>query len=130
MNEWRLAGHIDLAPQPSNMDVDEVCARIEMIMPDLLEEHGSSDNLVMVPHEMLEQAQLPRLQFEVSRSAARFARQKIHFQIAYSQEGHSRVGRATQERINTRVELGESKRLGQIVVAASAQAAHTVFHLT
>src|SRR5882757_6593149 len=73
VNERRFAGHIDLAPEPSNMDVDEVCARIEMIVPDLLEEHGSSDNLVMVPDQMFEQAQLPRLQFEFSRSAARFA---------------------------------------------------------
>src|SRR6266404_6367503 len=64
VNERRLARLIDLTAEPSNVDVDEVCARIEMIAPDLLEEHGSSDNLVMVPDQMFEQAQLPRLQFE------------------------------------------------------------------
>ena len=56
MNERRFAGHIDLAPQPSNMDVDEICARVEMVMPDLLEEHGSSDDLAMVPDQLFEQA--------------------------------------------------------------------------
>src|ERR1700736_6618786 len=73
MNERRLAGQIDLAAEPSDMDVDEVGTRIEVIVPNLLEEHGPGDDLAMVPDQMLEEAQLPRLQLEISRSAARFA---------------------------------------------------------
>src|ERR1700722_18769217 len=64
VNQRRLAGEIDLAAEPSDMDVDEVGARVEVIMPDLLEEHGSGDNLAMVPDQMFEQAELPRLQVE------------------------------------------------------------------
>src|ERR1700730_11105616 len=58
VNERRLAGQIDLAAELSDVDVDEVGARIEVIMPNLLEEHGSGDDLTMVPDQMLEQAQL------------------------------------------------------------------------
>src|SRR5260370_3997291 len=83
VNERRLAGQIDLAAEPSDMDVDEVGTRIEMIVPNLLEEHRARDDLVIVPDQMFEQAQPPRPQLEVSRSAARFPRQEVPFRLRY-----------------------------------------------
>jgi hypothetical protein len=128
VNERRLARQIDFASEPSDVNVYEVGARIEMIVPDLLEQHGPSDNLAMVPDQVLEQPQLSRLQVEPARSATRFPRQKIDFQIAHSQKRGPWLGRAAQQRIHTCAELSEGKGLGQIVVAAGAQAAHPLFH--
>src|ERR1700730_19077271 len=56
VDERRLTGQIDLAAEPADMDVDEVSTRIEVIVPDLLEEHGSRDDLAVVPDQIFEQA--------------------------------------------------------------------------
>src|SRR5260370_7820036 len=53
---------IDLRAQPRDVHVDDVGLRVEMIIPHVLEQHGASDDLTRVLHEILEQTELPRLQ--------------------------------------------------------------------
>jgi hypothetical protein len=52
---------IDLRTQPRNMHLDHVGLRIEMIIPNMLKQHGPCHRLARVLHEIFEQAELSRL---------------------------------------------------------------------
>src|SRR5579872_1275495 len=60
----RVKSLVDLCPQARNMDVDDVGLRIEMILPNALEEHRSCHNLPRVPQEIFVQAEFAGLQFD------------------------------------------------------------------
>ena len=67
---------IDLLPQPAHMHVDDVGLRVEVIVPDILEQHRAGHHLTGVAHEEFEQAELARQEFDLlARRAARCARE-------------------------------------------------------
>src|SRR5579872_7406875 len=43
---------VDLRAQPRDVDVDDVGLRIEVIIPDVLQQHGAGDHLAGVLHEI------------------------------------------------------------------------------
>src|SRR3569833_1422930 len=53
---------IDLLPQLADVDVDHVRLRVEMIVPDILEQHRAGNDLAGVSHEVLQELDLPGLQ--------------------------------------------------------------------
>src|SRR5215472_6533452 len=55
VNEGQLFRQIDLSPEPADVNIDQVGARIEVIVPDLLEEHCARHHLPVVTHQLLEQ---------------------------------------------------------------------------
>src|SRR4051794_14997577 len=46
---------LQLAPQAADMHVDDIGARVEMIIPDLLEQHGPGNDPALVAREIFEQ---------------------------------------------------------------------------
>src|ERR1700688_1730256 len=58
----RLEIPVDLGAQARDMHVDHVGLRIEMIVPDMFEQHRAGDNLAGVLHQIFEQAEFARLQ--------------------------------------------------------------------
>src|SRR3954447_19372121 len=93
MDQRRLEASIDLAAQTADMGFDDVRARIEMNVPDVLEEHRACDHLTSVAHQILEQAEFSRLQLDQFPISPYRARQEIKFQIKHAQFGLCR-GRA------------------------------------
>jgi hypothetical protein len=53
-----------LAAQAADLHVDDVGLRIEVAVPDGLEQHGARDHLPLVAHQVGEQAQFARLQHD------------------------------------------------------------------
>ena len=51
-----------LPPQAADVHVDDVGLGVEVVAPHLLEQHGPGDHLPGVPHEVLQQLELPRLE--------------------------------------------------------------------
>jgi hypothetical protein len=104
------------------VDIDDIGLGIEMVVPHLLQQHGPGHDLTAVTHEVLEQAELPGLQLDLSPGAPDPARQQVHLQIRDLQ---SRLGRLSVTSSNqgpeARFELGEGERLDQIIVPASLQ---------
>jgi hypothetical protein len=45
---------VDFPPQPANLDIDHIGLRIKVIVLDCLEQHGASNNLALVPHQVFE----------------------------------------------------------------------------
>ena len=52
------------------MHVDDVGLRIEMMVPDLLEQHGARHDMSGVPHEVFEQPKLARQDLDLPARAA------------------------------------------------------------
>ena len=85
VEERPLEPFLELAAQPADMDVDDVGARIEMIVPDLLEKHGAGDDAALVAGEIFEQQIFARLEVELLAGALHRSRQRIDLEIADGQ---------------------------------------------
>src|SRR5689334_3221074 len=55
VEQWLLEPLVELAAQPADVNVDDVGAGIEVVVPNLLEQHRASDNASFVPGEIFEQ---------------------------------------------------------------------------
>jgi len=63
-NEGRVAGHIDLMPQFADVDVDQVRLRHIAIMPNVLQEHCTGNDLAGTAHEIFQKLELGWQQIE------------------------------------------------------------------
>ena len=112
------------------MHVDDVGLRVEMIVPDIFEQHGAGHHLPGMAHQIFEQAEFARLQRDVASGAAHRMRQPVEFQIAGAVDrlGLARTGAAAQH-LDAGEQFREGVGLGQVVVAAGAQAGDAVVDL-
>src|SRR5579864_6562701 len=51
---------VELLSQTAYMNIDDVGLRIEVVIPDLLQEHGAGDDVPGMPHQILEEPELAR----------------------------------------------------------------------
>src|ERR1700727_2528639 len=58
----RVEVAIDLGAQARHVHVDHIGLRIEVIVPDMFEQHGARDHLAGVLHEIFQQTEFARLQ--------------------------------------------------------------------
>ena len=76
-----LEALVDLGAQARDVDVDDVGLRVEMIIPDVLEQHGARHHLAGVLHQIFEQAELARLQRQLVLAAGDAMRQAVELEI-------------------------------------------------
>src|ERR1700736_5077684 len=55
---------IELAAQAADMGLDDRGVRVEMKLPDMLQQHRPRDDLPRVAHQIFEQAELARLELD------------------------------------------------------------------
>src|SRR5690349_9348129 len=121
---------IDLAAQPPDIDVDDVGRRVEMQVPDVLQQHGAGDHAALVADEIFQQLELLGQELHVLAVTAGGARDQVDGEIADPQNGFLGDGvAAPAERLEPGEQLHERKRLDQIIVATGAQAPHPVVDL-
>ncbi len=119
----RSALRLDLLPQLADVHVDHVRLRVEVIVPDVLEQHGARDDLAGMAHEVLEELELARLQLDGARAARDLAGEQVDAQIAHFERGlRGILPAAPAEHVDAREQLAEREGLGEIVVATGAQA--------
>src|SRR4051812_3265873 len=61
---------VDLGAQPGDMHVDHVGLRVEVIVPDVLQQHGAGHDLTGMFHQIFEQPELTRLKYDLLLAAA------------------------------------------------------------
>ncbi len=112
------------------MDVDDVGLWVEVIIPNVFEQHRAGDDLLGVAHQIFEQLEFPRLQCNLPLTAGYPARHRIHVQVT-DREGDLAVHalRTAIQRVQAGEQFAECKGLGQIIIAAAAQAANAVIDL-
>src|SRR5271156_6077561 len=115
---------VDLGPQPRYVHVDDVGLRIEVIVPDVFEQHRARDDLAGVLHQILEQPEFARLQRDLFAGPRDLVRQTVEREFADAVDRVLRraLRAATRQRLDAGEQLGEGVGFGEIVVAARAQA--------
>src|SRR5690606_31518654 len=68
---------VDLGPEARNMDVDHIRLRIEMIFPDILEQHGPGDHLPRMFHQIFEEPEFARLKVDFLALARNFPGEEV-----------------------------------------------------
>src|SRR3954464_11139682 len=78
---------VQLVPKAMNQDIHDVGLRVEAIIEDVLEDRGFGDRAIRVTHEVFEQSEFSRLQFDRFAAAADFARNEVHPEVADREAG-------------------------------------------
>ncbi len=109
------------------MDVDQIGAGIEFIVPDGLINHRSRQELAGIAEEIFQQAEFALGDIEDAIVACDAPVQQIHADGADAEDRLQRLAaRPADQRFDARHQLDQGERLDQIIVAAGAQAADAV----
>src|SRR3974390_208587 len=122
---------VDLAAHPPDIDVDDIRRRIEVEVPDVLEQHGARDHASFVAHQIFQKLELLRQEIDLLAVPAHRPRYQVDGEVADTQDGL--LGNslaAPAECLQARQQFDERERLDQIVVAAGAQAPHALGDLS
>ena len=98
----------------------------------MIENHGACNNAACVAAEILKKGELLLGKLQLVPSAAGLAPNEIEFKIGDAQARCFRlIGRASpQEGAQPREDLGDSKRLGEVVVTTAFETQHTLIDRT
>src|SRR5512137_2816463 len=77
VDQLLLVVPVDLVPQAANQDVHDVGLRVEMVVPDVLQDHGLRNHSAGVAHEIFEQAEFARLELDGLPGSNGFARDEV-----------------------------------------------------
>ena len=72
---------VDLLAQPADVNVDHVGLRVEVIVPDVLEQHRSGDDVTGIAHQVFEKPELARQYVDRLVAALHRSRQQIELEI-------------------------------------------------
>src|SRR3569832_290376 len=112
---------VDLFPQVADVDVDNIGLERKVILPDLLQQHGSRDDPPWMTKEIFEQTKFARQQLYLVAVAMYRLLDQIHLEVADAQFRGAHVVEAAQHRFDTGRKHDQSKQQKQIVVAAGLQ---------
>src|SRR5687767_4278237 len=76
---------VDLPAQPLDVDLDEVRYGIKAVVPHVLRDVGSADDLRVTPHQILEERVLFRGQLDEPSAARDASRARVHDEIVEGQ---------------------------------------------
>src|SRR5882757_4994424 len=127
MQQRPLKTLVDLGAQPRNVHVDHVGLRIEMIVPDVLQQHGARHHLAGMLHQIFEQAEFARLERQLVLAACDAMGEPVELEIADTVERVlGRTAAAARQHLDAGQQLGEGIGFWQIVVAAGTKALDAV----
>src|SRR5215469_7032475 len=127
MNQWVGLAAVDLTAHPPDINVDDVGRRVEVEIPDMLQQHRSGNRLSDITNQILEKLKFPWQQLDLAAAPTNDPRQQVDLQIANTEDGFLyHCSAATGERIDPRQHLPRRKWLDQVIVAAGTQPADAV----
>src|ERR1700746_1396434 len=85
MNQWIVLTAVDLSPDTADINIDDVCRRVEMQVPNVLQQHRARNHLTGIARQIRQQTKLSRQQLDFSSAAAGDPRKQIDLQIADAQ---------------------------------------------
>src|SRR5260370_2707016 len=102
MNERISLLAVDLTPDTSDIDIDDVGRRVKMQIPYMLQQHRPRHDMTFVANQILQNLKFPRQQGDVPPAAAYGSRHDVEFKIA---DAHHRVldagGPAARQSLDT-----------------------------
>ena len=82
VQQGRFETLLDLAAQARDMHINDIGLRVEVIIPDMLQQHCSSDDLPGMAHQIFEQTEFARLEDDDLTCPFGGMRQAVEFEIA------------------------------------------------
>jgi hypothetical protein len=126
LNHARVA---ELAPEVSDMDIDDVGLKDDLVAPNVLEEGLTGEHLPRVSQEVHEDLEFLSSELDWPIAAQDLPRRDIAVDVVES-ENIAAVGAPTAEyRPDARQQFVERERLGDVVVGPGAQGDDLVCHL-
>ena len=127
MDELRLEIAVDFIAEAADEDVDDVGLGIEMIIPDMFEDHGLGDDFVLVPQEVFQEEKFAGLEIDLGGAAPDFAGEEVHLEIGEGEVGDDGRGAgAADEGLEAGEEFREGEGFGEVIVAAALEAGDAV----
>src|SRR4051812_38329209 len=80
-----LRVRLDLLPQLADVYIHNIRLRIEMIVPDVLQQHGAGHHLAGVAHQVLEELELLGLQRDRAGAPRSLTRQEVDMKVTDTQ---------------------------------------------
>jgi hypothetical protein len=128
VDERRLAGCIDLPAQPVHVHFDRVRHRVVILVPDMFRQLGTSHDPLGIARQILEHRVLLRREPDLALAARRRAPPRVHHEVADAELRGQQLGQPSEQCAQSRVQLLERERLGEIVVRAGIEAGNAVRH--
>src|SRR6476646_11968031 len=102
LQEFLLEGPIDPIAEPAHEDVDDIGLRVEVVFPDVGQDHRFRHDVPCVSYQIFEQRELARTQLDHGSPPRHLSRQQIQRQIINGERRRLRsAARATHERLDT-----------------------------
>src|SRR3990172_11620383 len=113
-------GRIDLAPEPRDIDVDDIGERVFAVAPDLVEDTGAGEDPAGRTHQQLEDSELLGRELDGIAAAPYFEQLPIENEIGNLQDVGARreIVRAAHQRLDAGQQLVKIEGLGEVVVGA------------
>src|SRR5271157_4332020 len=114
---------INLLAQAVDLDFNHIGGRINVHMPHLVKDHGARHDAPLIPDQVFQKRELLGRKLQELTAPACFATDEVQLKIGHVQADRFllRCGAAPQKIPQPRHHFSQSKRLGQIVVAALFQ---------
>src|SRR4051812_23643853 len=78
---------VNLATHATDIDIDDVCAWVEVQVPNMLEQHRAGNNLALIADEIFEQLEFARQKVDALARSIDAPRNQVQFQVADSENG-------------------------------------------
>src|SRR5688572_13794344 len=122
LNEPDGEAVVDLAPQPLDIDLDQIRHRVEAVVPDMLGDVGAPEDLSLTLHQVFEERVLLGRQLNGAARPLDAAGTRVDDEILDGQYGRGERRPAPQQRPDARQQFPEVIRLWQVIVGAGVQA--------
>lgn len=112
------------------MDIDDVGLGIEVVIPDIFQQHGAGHHLPGIFHQVFQQAEFARLQDDLLAGPADLVGQAIEFEIADAVQ-HILIRRAlaTAQNFDTGEQFTKGIGFRQVVITTGAKPGDAVVDL-
>lgn len=126
MDEFLRESGVDLVPQVVDVDVDEVCAGVKVVVPDVLGNDTAAQDAILVSEKILEQCVFLHGEIDGPAGALCPMCHGVEFEIGNLQESRLVGPSSPQQRADTCKQFNDCKWLREVIVGPAIKSGNFV----
>ena len=131
MNQRRREASVDLVAHTTHVDVHQIRARIEIVVPDFFEDLHASTNTALRAQKIFQQTIFSSREMDAFSRALHVAADGVHGQICQAQNDRPGIHLVSSGQCaHTSNEFSQGKRFGEIIIRARIQSFDPLVHRT